>query len=651
MKRLRKRDIIICHSMLSGFLAATTPWRRCPGKPSTPGRLPRSCGSICEEPSQAFSSLHPGLYASACSAVSLNALAYMASSINQLLDQLNELRSRFGAREGRKVEQALSLVARQKPRDPETLIRLHEILLFVCAYPPNARVRQLAASLLKNFDERIEALREADIDLSTLETPEVSGIAGTSVTDTFSYYIVRWLLSRHSRQINFDWDWFEDENRLAETWPRFIPLLEEDSQVEANVPYREWLCSAAAASQAHGSERELAWLIQRFDSLAKTEKEKAELYDSQKLYVRWTPVYHVTRTGMRLAISKGARVFYHHDPLIKRRDVSLQHELETPPATLKQLSSKRGATILDMARAASTVRYRELYGFTHGDPERVFQTSLGRGVDVFVIGLPPGKRLPLRAYHAAMIFKNGVPIGYFEGLSLFERMESGFNLYYTFRDGETAWLYTRVLSIFRDLLGVTAFSIDPYQVGYENEEGIESGAFWFYRKLGFRPMNRDVMPLVINEEKKLASRSSYRTSLRTLRKLAAGPMIFELDKSPGKTKPGEWDHFSVRKIGLTVQRHMAAKFGSDAESFCAEAVKKLNRILGRSPEDWQEGEQSALSDFAVTLSLAADLHGWGNKEKQELVRIVRAKARADESRYLRLMQKHARLRAAMIKLG
>ena len=107
----------------------------------------------------------------------------------------------------------------------------------------------------------------------------------------------------------------------------------------------------------------------------------------------------------------------------------------------------------------------------------------------------------------------------------------------------------------------------------------------------------------------------------------------------------------MRSIGLAVASRMGSKFGGDAERFCAEAVKKLNRILGRSPEDWQEGEQSALSDFAVTLSLADDLHGWGNKEKQELVRIVRAKARADESRYLRLMQKHARLRAAMIKLG
>ena len=111
-----------------------------------------------------------------------------------------------------------------------------------------------------------------------------------------------------------------------------------------------------------------------------------------------------------------------------------------------------------------------------------------------------------------MIFKNGVAVGYFEGLSLFERMESGFNLYYTFRDGETAWLYARTLNVFRHLLGVTAFAIDPYQIGYENEEGIESGAFWFYRKLGFRPTKPDILKLVLQEEKKIASRPGYRTS-------------------------------------------------------------------------------------------------------------------------------------------
>src|SRR5258705_13549377 len=160
-----------------------------------------------------------------------------------------------------------------------------------------------------------------------------------------------------------------------------------------------------------------------------------------------------------------------------------------------------------------------------------------------------------------MIYKNGVPIGYFEGISLFERMESGFNLYYTFRDGETAWLYARTLNIFRHLLGVTAFSLDPYQIGYENEEGIESGAFWFYRKLGFRPTQPEVMKLVVNEEKKIGARAGYRTSLRMLRKLAGSPMIFELEQ----TNSGDWDRFQLRNIGLAVHRQMPTTNEGDAK--------------------------------------------------------------------------------------
>lgn len=568
----------------------------------------------------------------------------------RLLDQLDALKSRFGSREHRTLERVLARLARLRFTDADTLLRYHEILLFLRAYPQSDHTLRIVDRELSNFAERVNQLEATGADLSVLEHPEVSGIAGMSVTDSFSYYIVRWLVKSQPGRVALDWDWFEDENRLAETWPRFMPLLEEDAFVEANVPYPEWLRAAS------GSRRpELPWLVEQFEGLQLADKEKAELYDSQKLYVTWTPSYRESRSGMRLATSKGAKVYYHRDPLIQRRDVSLRRELENPSPTLKQLSLKQGEAILDMTRAASTVRYRELYGFTHGDPGRVFKTNLGRGVDVFVIGLPPGKRLPLRAYHAAMIFKNGVPVGYFEGLSLFERMESGFNLYYTFREGETAWLYARILNIFRHLLGVTAFSIDPYQIGYENEEGIESGAFWFYRKLGFRPTDPDITELVLSEEKKLAYGSNYRTSARTLRKLAAGPMIFELDKTPGKSldesKPGDWDRFCVRHIGLVVQRRMAAKYGGDAERFRAQAIKELARVLGLRTNDWREAELPALSDFAVTLSLSADLGEWSNAEKRALVGVVRAKAGSVESSYLKLMQKHARLRSAMIKLG
>ena len=571
----------------------------------------------------------------------------MSNSINRLLDQLDELKSRFGSRERAAIERILSSISQRKIGQVETLIRFHEILLFLSAYPATARARQLSESELRSFGKRVTALRDAEVDLSAFDNPEISGIAGTAVVDTFTYHIVHWLWRRHPTQITFDWDWFDDSNRLAETWPRFMPLLDEDAFVEANVPYPDWLRAAK------GRAKELPWLLNCFSSLRKPDREIAELYNSQNLFVSWTPGLGATRTGMRLPV-RARKIFYHRDPLIQRREISLPAELNKPAPVFERLSPRQGERILDLAREASTVRYRELYGFTHGDPSHVLKVEIGRGVDIFVMGVPADRRLPLRAYHAAMIFKNGVPIGYFEGLSICERMESGFNLYYTFRDGETGWLYAHTLHLFRCLLGVTVFTLDPYQIGYENEEGIESGAFWFYRKFGFRPTSPALIKLVENEEKKIATRSGYRTPARTLRRLAESPMIFELENTGpalNGSRLGNWDRFHVRNIGLAVQRRMAATSGGDAERFKSEAVKQLTRAPGMQTEDWPRAGLSALQDFAVALSLVEDLREWSADERRGLVRVIRAKAASDENTYLKLMQKHARLRRTIINLG
>ena len=460
---------------------------------------------------------------------------------SSLLDQLDELKTEFTPASARKVERLLAQLSRKTLIDIDLLVRYHELLLFLRAYPHNASLVRTIERELHEFANRVSYLEQEEIDIAPLEHPEISGIAGTSVTDTFSFFIVRGLVQRYPSQVEIYWGWFESENRLAATWPRFMPLLEEDAFVEANVPYREWLAAA------RGRQSELAWLIEQFEKLPKSENERAELYDSQQLYVRWTPGFNVSRTGMRLRTGK---LFYHREPLIPRRDIDLRKELAQPSPELQKLSPAEGEQAIDMARDSSTTRYRELYGFTHGDPEQVYRAELGRGVEIFMVCLPEEKRLPLRTYHAVMIYKNGVAIGYFEGLSLFERMESGFNLYYTFRDGETAWLYARVLNVLHHFVGVTAFSLDPYQIGFENEEGIASGAFWFYRKLGFRPTEPEALQLALKEDEKLRTRKGYRTSAATLRKLARSPMIFELDEK----RVGDWDNFQLRRIGFRAQQ-------------------------------------------------------------------------------------------------
>src|SRR5919206_621036 len=155
------------------------------------------------------------------------------------IDQLDELKNQFTSDSARRILRLLQQLSRKKISDTDSLIRYHETLLFLRAYPQNATIVRAVESELRAFAERVR-----DVDLAPLQHPEVSGIAGTSVIDTFSFYIVRWLLRRHAAGVSIYWEWFEDENRLAETWPRFMPLLEEDTFVEANIPYREWLNAA-----------------------------------------------------------------------------------------------------------------------------------------------------------------------------------------------------------------------------------------------------------------------------------------------------------------------------------------------------------------------------------------------------------------------
>ena len=62
-------------------------------------------------------------------------------------------------------------------------------------------------------------------------------------------------------------------------------------------------------------------------------------------------------------------------------------------------------------------------------------------------------------------------------------------------------------------------------------------------------------------------------------------------------------------------------------------------------------ERQAFRELALVLDLVPDLRRWSREEKSSLLAIIRVRARGVESRYLRLLQRHARLRAALIRMG
>ena len=52
-----------------------------------------------------------------------------------MLDRLAAWKSRYGERNTGELEHLLDAIAKQRFTEPSDLIRLHETLLFLCAYP------------------------------------------------------------------------------------------------------------------------------------------------------------------------------------------------------------------------------------------------------------------------------------------------------------------------------------------------------------------------------------------------------------------------------------------------------------------------------------------------------------------------------------
>ena len=60
--------------------------------------------------------------------------------------------------------------------------------------------------------------------------------------------------------------------------------------------------------------------------------------------------------------------------------------------------------------------------------------------------------------------------------------------------------------------GARQLVVSSYQVGDGNDEGLDSGSFWFYYKLGFRPVRTAVRATAERERARVEADQAYRTS-------------------------------------------------------------------------------------------------------------------------------------------
>jgi hypothetical protein len=511
--------------------------------------------------------------------------------------------------------------------DPLLLARLHDAALFLRAFPRTRTDVRRAEALLRKVPGRMEALARRGVDLSGLDDFTGVGIGGTSLTMDFSWGMARWLARRYPHDVSIAWDEVDSPARLAPALSRFLPFLSERSLADASVDTRAWLSAALPKRTRDGG---LALLIDVFDRKDETDDARAERFDLLALPIRWT--LHASRASRTLARLPAGAQFIDAGPLLSRRDVSIARDGTTPAPRIRRVGRDSGAAFLDAARAAVGVRYRELYAFTWGNPGDVVRGDAGRGLSIWCCGLLPDHRLPLRAGYGFLLARNGVPIGYGDAYALGDRLDLSFNVFYAFRDGESAFAYVRTVAFFRAYLGTRSVSIDPYQIGRDNEEGIRSGAFWFYRKLGFRSEDPVLETLARKEEARLARAPGRKTPPSLLRRMAEAAVVLDL---PGR-EGGAWRAVSLDRLGLRIQRRMAES-GLRPEAFRASSVRYVAGALGLEPGALTTHEVRVLEDLAPVFDLVPGLSRLPANEKAALGTLLRKKAGRSEAGYVRAL--------------
>ncbi len=550
----------------------------------------------------------------------------------RLLARLAALRSTYGPACADTRLSLLRSLEGVQFRTAAQVVALHELLCFLHAYPDNAEVFAHVTRMLAGFHARADVTRHRARLVG-------SGIAGTDIVYPFGFSTARWLVGRWGDRMGVEWKEVGNPAAVESRLQLLTLWAERPVFDEPPLDGRAWL------DRIRGRETDAAFIIRRSVALPMRGLVADYLYDELGLMIRvsggpGTP----NRTRARVP---GQALVAQTAPLRQARP-DIVAEMAKPPRRIDWLSERRARVFLDLARESMVTRSRDLHTFTAANARDARLIDCGGGLEFFCIGVEPEQRLLLDAVYGILTLRNGVPIGYALFSALWRSTEVAYNVFESYRGGESAWVYGRLLASIRTLFSADTITVDPYQLGHENDEGLESGAWWFYYKLGFKPWDTEVARLAESEARKVRARRGYRTSLATLRKLVRANLFLQT----GPYRDDVIGAIPTGAIGLRVSDYVEARFGSDREQATATLAAEAGIRLGADNwHRWPAGERLFWERWAPLVALMPGLDAWTSAEKRDLAAIIRAKGGRRESDFVARFDAHARVGAALVALA
>ena len=558
----------------------------------------------------------------------------MGQSASSLLQQLDELRHLYGRNVApRRLELLRQLEGRSLGR-VEEVFRLHELLCFLRAYPDDRAVLKQVEAMLEGFSARADLHRFCQRLADT-------GLAGSDIHYRFYWVTAGWLAHHWPDHLSIDWPEFDQREVLLGILDLLMPYSETPALDQVDFSSHEWVERLKGPD-----ETDAAFLIRRFAALEVTEPIRERIYEQLDIPLTLTPGPG-TPTRTLAKYRSQAPTAFQTRPL-RREWPDLKQEAGRRPVAVREVSLRESRRLIDLAREAMATRQRDLDAFANADPRDVRLVELGGGLCFACYGLLPERRLLLECSYGMLMLKNGVPFGYALASTIFRSTEVAYNIFDSFRGGEAAWVFGRLLASIRYLFDTEVFAIDPFQLGLGNKEGIASGAWWFYYKLGFRPRDREIRRVLRGELEQMKIDPGHRSSPATLEQLAADYVFLYL----GRQRSDVLGRVFLGNVGLEISHHLAQRFGGERERGLEVCSREAMDLLGlRTLAGFSAGERLAWERWSPLVLILPGVDRWSTADRRALVRVVRAKGGRRESDFLRRFDRHPRLGKALLQLA
>ncbi len=558
----------------------------------------------------------------------------MSRRPSTMLKELTRLRNRFGdGAVGRKRDllDGLALASLDNSKQVE---RLHELLCFMRAHPDDATLLAQVVKMLEGFDNRADLRRHR----SRLDD---TGIAGTRIHYEFYHRMASWLTECWPHRLKIDWKVSGSGAGIEKILPLLGIFSETPALDEQGFTVREWIDRMKGPG-----ETDATFLVRRIARLKMDDFVRERFYEelAVPMVVESGPGGPSrTRAWMRVGTPH-----FQTRPLRRGRP-DLVEELRLPCPEMKFPGQKSAEQILHLCREALVTRSRDLDAFAFAEVQDVRLANCGDGLTIALIGMVPERRLMFETVYGYLLLRNGVPIGYGVISALFRSVEVAFNVFDTFRGVEAGYLFARLLTVLRHQFKARTFTLFPYQLGGEgNDEGLASGAWWFYQKLGFRPRDEDLLGLMNVELTRMRKLPGHRSSRATLKRLATENVYYDL----GAARRDVIGQLPFGEIGTHITAYLADRFGSGRDRAPSVCGREAARMLGvRSLAHFTAGEKLAWGRWAPLVLILPGLETWSRKEKRSLAGVIRAKGCRRESEFTLKFDAHAKLRRALLRLG